>query len=340
MTMATAAPDLRPRLRRPGDALPGASIGTVPILWNNVDIVELRQGTDAATLLDEIARTGYEGTQHGLGFPAGAPLRDALDGRRLRLAEVYASLPATVDGPTGDAAAVGRDRLAILADGDGEVLCVALDGSPERELTAGRASRPGTPVLTDDGWRRLADVLHDLGRATRDAGRRMAFHPHAGTFVETPEEVERLMALTDPELVPLCLDVGHYLVGGGDPVQALRTYGQRVTHVHLKDVSPEILGGLHDDTVAGFDDAIRARVFTELGAGILDLEGVLRALIDRDYRGWLMVEQDSCWGPPSESAAIGRRVLGAALRRLGSGNGTATVAESAERGTRPAGAAR
>ncbi len=322
MTTSTAAPDLRPRLRRPGDALSGASIGTVPILWNNVDLVELRLGTDAATLLDEIARTGYEGTQHGLGFPAGAQLRDALDGRRLRLAEVYASLPATVDGPTGDADAVGRERLAILTDGDGEVLTVALDGSPEREPTAGRASRRGTPVLTDDGWQRLADVLHDLGRATREAGRRMAFHPHAGTFVETPEEVERLVALTDPELVPLCLDVGHYLVGGGDPAWALRTYGERVTHLHLKDVSPEILAGLHDDTVAGFDDAIRARLFTELGAGILDLDGVLQALIERDYRGWLMVEQDSCWGPPSESAAIGRRVLGAALRRLGNRTGT------------------
>ncbi len=315
--LAPVAPDLRRTLRRPGDALPHASIGTVPILWNNVDIVELRLGTDAATLFDEIARTGYEGTQHGIGFPAGAALRGALDVRGLRLAEVYVSLPATVDGPSGDAGEIGRERLAVLEDGDGEVLCVALDGSPEREATAGRASGPGTPVLTDPGWRRLADVLQDLGRATRDAGRRMAFHPHAGTFVETPEEVARLAELTDPDLVPLCLDVGHYLVGGGDPVRALRTYGERVTHLHLKDVSPTVLDGLRDGTVEGFDDAIRARLFTELGAGLLDLDGVLRVLIERDYRGWLMVEQDSCWGPASESAAICRRVLAASLRRLG-----------------------
>jgi inosose dehydratase len=315
--LAPEAPDMRVTLRRPADALPDASIGTVPILWNNVDIVELRLGTDAATLLDEIARTGFEGTQHGLGFPPGAELRDALAGRGLRLAEVYASLSATVNGPTEEAAAEARERLDILVDGDGEVLCVALDGSPDRERTAGRASAPGTPVLTDVGWQRLADLLDDLGRATRDAGRRMAFHPHAGTFVETPDEVERLTALTDPQLVPLCLDVGHFLVGGGDPVQALRTYGERVTHVHLKDVSADVLAGLRDGSVAGFDDAIRARLFTELGAGVLDLDGVLDALIERGYRGWMMVEQDSCWGPPSESAAIGRRVLASALRRLG-----------------------
>jgi inosose dehydratase len=336
--LAPVAPDLRRTLRRPGDALPGASIGTVPILWNNVDIVELRLGTDAATLLDEIARTGYEGTQHGLGFPPGDELRPALAGRGLRLAEVYASISATVDGPTDAAAAEARERLDILVDGDGEVLCVALDGSADRGRTAGRASGPGTPVLTGAGWRRLADLLHDLGRATRDAGRRMAFHPHAGTYVETPEEVERLTELTDPELVPLCLDVGHYTVGRGDPVEALRTYGERVTHVHLKDVSAEVLAGLRDGSVAGFGDAIRARLFTELGAGVLDLDGLLGVLIERGYSGWLMVEQDSCWGPPSESAAIGRRVLGAALRRLGqtpeagssAGAATAAAASSAE----------
>jgi inosose dehydratase len=158
----------------------------------------------------------------------------------------------------------------------------------------------------------------------------MAFHPHAGTFVETPEEVERLAARTDPGLVPLCLDVGHYLVGGGDPVGALRAYGERVTHLHLKDVSPDVLERMHDGTVPGFDAAIRARLFTELGAGALDLDGVLAVLEERDYRGWLMVEQDSCWGPPSESAAIGRRVLAAALRRLGRRTGRSTGSDASQ----------
>ena len=312
-------PDLRATLRRPGDALPGAHIGTVPILWNNVDLVDLRLGTDAATLLDEIARTGFEGTQLGIGFPEGEALQAMLHERGLRLAEVYASIVATVDGPTDGAAADARERLRLLVAGDGEVLCVALDGSPEREPVAGRAGAAGTPILTDDGWARLVDLLHDLGRATKAAGRRMAFHPHAGTFVETPAEVERLTELTDPDLVPLCLDVGHYLVGGGDPVAALQRYGERVTHVHLKDVDPAVLTGLRSGEIAGFSDAIRARLFTELGSGLLDVDGVIAELVTRDYRGWLMIEQDSCWGPPSESAAIGRRVLAVTLQREGRG---------------------
>jgi inosose dehydratase len=321
---APAAPELvarsralRALLRSDGDLLAAASIGTVPIRWNNVDIEALRHGTDAATILDEIARVGYEGCQLGLGFPEGSELRDALAARDLRLAEVYAALPMTTEGPSDGALEMALERLRLLVAGDGDVLCVALDGSPHRSARAGRAGTDGTPTLTTDGWRRLVDLLHDLARATAVSARRMAFHPHAGTFVETPEETDRLISATEPELVPLCLDVGHWLVGGGDPVATLRKYGERVTHVHLKDVDPTVLARLRSGEVADFGAAVRARLFTELGAGMLDLEGCLAVLAERDYRGWLMVEQDSSWGPPSEAAAIGRRVLARALRTAG-----------------------
>jgi inosose dehydratase len=306
-----------PALRRTGDALARTSIGTVPILWNNVDIEELRLGTDFATILDEIARTGFEGTQLGLGFPEGDALADELAARGLRLAEVYASLPATVDGPSPDALSIGRERLRLLHAAGGEVLCVALDLSPGRQETAGRARADGTPRLSPAAWDSLVGVLHDLSREAIALGHRVAFHPHAGTFIETPEEVAQLVERTDPALMGICLDVGHYLVGGGDPVATLRALGPRVTHVHLKDVDPDVLDALRSGRLDGFTGAIRARLFTELGAGILDLPGVLEALADRDYAGWMMIEQDSCWGPPSESAAIGRRVLAAALHQLG-----------------------
>jgi inosose dehydratase len=308
---------LRAALRRPGDALADCPIGTVPILWNNVDLVDLAEPIPAETVLDEIARLGYEGTQEGRGFPAGEALRDALSARRLRLAEVYASLPSTPDGPTGDALDVGRARLRTLHEGGGEMFVVALDTSPERVPTAGRADDPATPRLTADGWRRLADVLDTLAAEAAELGHPTAFHQHAGTFVETADEADRLFELTDPALVGVCLDIGHWTVGGGDPVAAARRFRRRVTHVHLKDVDGPTLDAVRDGTVPGFDACIRERLFTELGTGIVDVEGVLAALVDLDYRGWLMVEQDSGWIPPSESAAIGRRVLALELRRLG-----------------------
>jgi inosose dehydratase len=288
----------------------------VPILWNNIDVDELRYGTDAATILDEIRRVGYEGTQLGLGFPEGDALRSMLAVRGLRLAEVYAALPSTVDGPADDALALGRERLRLLHEAGGNVLCVALDGSPDRDATAGRATDPSTPSLNDAGWDRLAVVLHTLATEANAGGHRFAFHPHTGTYVETPAEVERLAASTEPSIVGLCLDVGHYLVGGGDPVTAIDRYGTRVTHVHLKDVDRDVLQRLRAGQVPGFAAAVRERLFTELGAGVLDLAGVLRSLASRGYDGWLMVEQDSSWGPPAEAAAIGRRVLAATLRMI------------------------
>lgn len=319
--MSALAPghrDVRSALRRSGDALPRAPIGTVPILWNNVDLADLRHGTDALTLLDEVVRIGYDGVQLGIGFPEGAELRAALSARGLRLAEVYVSLPATVDGPTGEAAAIARERLRLLRDGGGEVLVLALDLSPEREVRAGRANEPGTPILTGEGWGRLIDTIEAIAAEALAAGHRVVFHPHAGTFVETPAEVDTLIGRLAPDLVGICLDVGHYLVGGGDPVRALRDLDDRVTHVHLKDVDPEVLARLRAGALGGFNEAIRARLFTELGAGLLDVDGIVDVLADRDFDGWLMIEQDSSWGPPSESAAIGRRVLAAALRRAGS----------------------
>jgi inosose dehydratase len=323
VTIASPAPGVLEqslRLRRQlavGGRFGTVSIGTVPILWNNVDIEGLRLGTDAETILDDIARTGYDGCQLGLGFPEGEALRAALAARELRLAEVYASIGATIDGPGPAALGDVRERLRLLVAGGGEVLCVAFDGSPDRDAFAGRAADPMTPRLTDAGWDATISLLETIAAETRAVGARIAFHPHAGTYVETPEEVDRLASAIAADVLPLCLDVGHFLVGGGDPVTALQRFGKRVAHVHLKDVDRDVLAGLGDGSIDGFRGAVRQRIFTELGSGILDLDAVLAALADLSYSGWLMVEQDSGWPPPAESAAIGRRVLAAALRRLG-----------------------
>jgi inosose dehydratase len=310
-------PDPRARLRRPGDALPNARIGTVPILWHHADPDASAPPVDPVTILDEIARLGYEGTQLDDGLPEGPDLRATLAARNLRLAEVYAALPASPTALGPDALAVGRERLRLLVEGDGDVLCVALDGSPDRDAAAGRADAAGTPRLTDAAWQELTHVLQTLADDAIAAGRRLAFHPHAGTYIETPAEVERLVAATDPSRVGICLDVGHYLVGGGDPVAALEWLGERVTHVHLKDVDPAVQVRLSEGSLSGLSEAVDQRIFTELGAGDLDLLGVLRVLARRGYEGWLMVEQDSSWSPPSEAAAIGRRVLGHALATIG-----------------------
>jgi inosose dehydratase len=309
-----AARDATPTGTRLGGALDAAPVGVVPIIWNNADLPQLGSPLPADEVLDEIARLGYAGTQLGVGFPTGAELQTKLRARYLRLAEVYAALPCDADGPGPAALELALERLAVLHAAGGDVLVVALERVDERDNLVGRAD--AAPRLTDAGWRALGDLLNHIAAKARELGHAVAFHNHGATFVETPDEVGQLLAMTDVRRVGLCLDVGHAILGGGDPVALLRRHRDRVIHVHLKDVDPAPLADLREGRLTGFVAALERRIFAPLGSGVLDLPGVLSVLAERSYRGWLMVEQDTSWEPASEAAAIGRHVLGATLRWL------------------------
>ncbi len=263
-----------------------------------------------------MARLGYRGSQLGSTFPRGEALQEALRARDLRICEVYACIECTVDGPVPGALEIGRQKLADLHAAGGDVLVAALPISPERIPFGGRADGPDVPRMTDEGFEKLARLLETLGRESNALGHPLAFHNHVGTFVETPEEVDRLFDISDPELVGACLDVGHYQLGGGDPVAALRRYGERVVHVHLKDVDASVARQMRAGEVNGFLDGLRQRIFTEVGSGLLDVSGVLAALAERDYRGWIVVEHDTTWRAPSESAAMSWAVVQFAIREL------------------------
>ena len=216
-------------------------------------------------VLDSIAAAGYSGTELG---PPGYlgdtdTLRERLDDRRLELAGGF--VPVRFGEEAG--------RLEEVID-----LFDAAGGAPKL-------------VLADDGargaavdWPRLADGVTRAAATARARGYSPTFHHHMGSRVETPTEIERLLELTD---VGLLLDTGHLLASGGDPLRALRDWGHRIDHVHLKDVRLDILR-----SAAGWDEAWRNGVFCELGAGDADIEGFLSELAGTDYDGWLVVEQD------------------------------------------------
>lgn len=288
-----------------------ASIGCVPIVWNNVDLPDLGPAVPFAEILDAYVELGYEGTQHGRGFPEGERLAGELHRRGLRFAELYSAIEAGPEGLAPGAADIARRDLARVVAARGEVLNVALDGGGDRDRWSGRVAQgaPRWPAAAYDG---LAAVLAELAETAPD-GVRIAFHPHTATWVEAPDEVDRLAERLAGSGAGLCLDTGHHLVGGGDPVEALRRYGELVTHVHVKDVDPAVLARLRAGEIAGFGAAVRERIFTEPGRGILDLPGVVAALAARDYAGWLMVEQDSSWLPPVDAARIGIEAVREAL---------------------------
>ena len=313
MTGPVSVEPVAPAGRR---AIARAKLGIVHILWSNDDLPELTPPIEPLAILDEIARLGYEGTQLAGSFPRGDALAAALGARRLRIAEVYACIDCDENGPVPGALEVGRTKLAELHAAKGDTLVVALPVGPPRVSWGGRADGPDVPHMTDEGFRRLAGLLETLGREAADLGHPLAFHNHVGTYIETPPEVDKLFSMSDPAVVGSCLDVGHYLLGGGDPVAAFARYGDRVKHVHLKDVDPGVKAAMATGEVDGFLAGLRSRVFCEAGRGLLDVRGVLRTLDEMDYAGWIMVEQDTTWRPPSESAAMSRAVVDLILAEL------------------------
>jgi inosose dehydratase len=290
-------------------------IGVVPIVWNNVDLRDLGPEVPATDVLAAATRLGFAGVQFGRGFPEGEELVRELQASGLRLAERYCELPSDREGLAIGARSAAFDLLERTIASGGEVLVVALAAGGERDAWAGRALDAAAPRWPEAAVDELAELLVELAVAAGDRCR-VAFHPHAATWIETADEVDRLADGLTGTTAGLCLDVGHFLVGGGDPVRALLGHGALVTHIHLKDVDAAVLARLRGGELPSFADVIRARIFTELGNGILDLPGVLRQLAANRYQGWLMVEQDSTWLGPTEAAAIGLRVLRFALREV------------------------
>lgn len=252
-----------------------------------------------AAMLGELSAAGYTGTELGpLGYLPSEPdaLRSALASHRLAL--VGAFCPVTLHDPARSAVGLAEaDRIIDLLAGAGaEILVLAEAGDAARRAVAGRVPADGSAGFDEAGWTRFADGAQTIARRAAARGLITAFHPHAATYIETPAEVDQLLARTDPSLVGLCLDTGHAVYGGGDPVKIARTHSPRIRHVHLKDVRRHVLGR----AAAGeldFAAAVAAGVFAPLGDGDVDLAGTLGALRDGGYDGWLVVEQDRVVGP-------------------------------------------
>jgi inosose dehydratase len=290
-------------------------VANAPCSWGALEF-DLAGDTPASErVLDEMAEAGYAGTELGdWGFlPAEPDALGAVLGRR-GLSLVGGFVPVALADRAAHAdgreravrtarlmAQVAPDALLVLADDNGR--------DPTRAAQAGRIREQHG--LDADSWKTFASGAEEIARAVRgEAGLELVFHHHCGGFVETEAEVERLMAMTAPELVGLCLDTGHWTYGGGDPVAAARRYGERVRHVHFKDCDPGVAEAARRDQV-DYLEAVRRGVFCELGAGDVAFPAILDLLRGRDYRGWIVVEQDVFpgLGQPLESARRSRAYL-------------------------------
>jgi inosose dehydratase len=177
-------------------------------------------------------------------------------------------------------------------------------GSPARSSHPGVAQRDRTLGWDDAGWERFADSIARVAERCRQRGYEPTFHPHTATYVEAPWEIDRLLECSD---VGVCLDTGHLLLGGGDPTQAIRSWGERINHVHLKDARLDVISGIVRDS-APVTEIWKRRAFCRLGDGDVALDDVLSLLVETGYEGWLVVEQDILPDPANpEQPALDQR---------------------------------
>ena len=243
---------------------------------------------DPDRVLAAIRDAGYAATDLGpVGFLGeGRELRERLERFGLRVAGGWVQLSLESDDLDGLERALDAFEAASGHVPPDELPhpTLALDG-PARPLVGGPAE------LDDEGWLRLASLVEAAARRCRRRGFEPTFHPHVGTWVETWDHVQRLLDGTD---VPLCLDTGHMMLGGIDPLEGLVAWGPRINHVHVKDVRLALFEELRA-AAAPLTEVWARRVFCPLGRGDADLDAFLDAL--REYRGWLVVEQDRLLRP-------------------------------------------
>ncbi len=295
-------------------------VGNAPCSWGTLEF----EGTHEepiqfGQMLDELVATGYTGTELGdWGYMPTEPevLKAELEKRNLVMLGAFVPVAlkdrtahkAGVDNALKTArllAEVATEPLPylVLADNNGAV--------PERTRNAGRITE--AMGLSPSEWRAFAEGANKVARAVREeTGLRTVFHHHCAGYVETPDEIARFLALTDPKLVGLVFDSGHYTYGAGevDVLQGLKRFQERVWYIHLKDCQPEVASRARAEQWDYFQ-ALRHGVFCELGQGSVDFKALLRWLEKNNYDGYVLVEQDVLpgMGTPKESARRNREYL-------------------------------
>jgi inosose dehydratase len=291
-------------------------IANAPCSWGALEFDLDGKAAGYGLVLDEMQQTGYAGTELGdWGFMPTDPviLKEELKKRELILlgAFVPVALKDTGTHQKGIESALKVARLLAAVEGTSPFIVLADDNGkvPERTQNAGRV-KPEMG-LSDAEWNIFAEGTENVAAAVKaETGLRLVFHHHCAGYVETPAEIDKLFSLTDPNLVGLCLDTGHYLFGGGDPLAFLQQNAGRVWHMHFKDCHP---GVAEQSRKEGWDyfKSVEKGVFCELGKGAVDFPAVKVELERQGFAGWIVVEQDVLpgMGSPFESALRNREYL-------------------------------
>ena len=284
-------------------------LGITPTGWTNDDMPTLGDENQFERIVSEMALAGFQGCSVGHKFPTDTKiLKRELDLRGLRVSEPWVSTLFTVKDMEERTVENFKQQMAFIKEMGGTDIVVAELGHAVHQQPV--AVLPNKPLFNDNQWKAMVTGLERLGEMAAAEGMRLCYHHHMGTGVMFRDEVDRLMADTDPELVHLLLDTGHLYWAGGDPLDMTKAYADRIKHVHLKDIRDDVLKRCTEQRLSFLESMVEG-VFTVPGDGAIDFQPILQVLSDHGYEGWLMVEaeQDHKKANPLEYALKARSYL-------------------------------
>ncbi len=269
-------------------------VASAPVSWGIYEFEGIAPKYPYTRVLDEIAATGYSGIELGpYGYLPTDPavLRAELEPRGLQLLSAFVPVN-LVNAAAHEAGAEAALKVGRLLAALGAHYIVLADDNGKVDLLVKEAGQRTGSALGMAAWDVVGQGVNLIARRVfEETGLKLVFHHHCGGYVETPDEVRALLARTDPELVGLCLDTGHWHYGGGDAVTAIHEFGARVRYLHLKDCHAQIATACRAARKDYFE-AVAAGVFCPLGQGEVDFPGVVLAMNAIRYDGWAIVEQD------------------------------------------------
>lgn len=283
-------------------------LAIAPIAWTNDDLPDLGAENSFEQCISEMALSGFSGSEIGNKYPKDPDvLKHYLDVRGLRICNAWFSSLLLSDGydATIEAFIKHRDFLHALG---AKVIGASEQGN---SIQGKNVSIFGNkPVYTDEQWELIVKGFNEMGRLAREKDMYFTVHHHMGTGVQTADEIDRLMEMTDENLVFLLFDTGHLAFAGEDAVAVLKKYVHRTKHVHLKSIRKDVIA---ESKAKGYSflDCVRAGAFTVPGDGDFDFRPVFDILSDADYEGWVVVEaeQDPAKANPFEYALLARKYI-------------------------------
>ncbi len=283
-------------------------LGIAPIAWTNDDMPDLGAENTFEQCVSEMALAGFTGCEVGNKYPRDtAVLKKALELRGMQICNAWFSSFLTTK-PYEEVEKDFIEHITFLKEMGAKVV-----GMSEQGHSIQGTDKPifeAKYVMNDEEWDTLCTGINKLGEVAKDMGIKLCFHHHMGTVVQTEEEIDRLMANTDPELFGLLFDCGHLAYCGEDYMSVLNKYADRIRHVHLKDIRPEKVEQVKREHLS-FLQGVRLGTFTVPGDGVIDFKPIFDVLEKTGYEGYVLVEaeQDPAIANPLEYAIKARKYI-------------------------------